>query len=248
MPHRSLHSVFPLLFALALAACGERQSPVTQTVSGAPDNQTAVLGGNGSGAQAAASGPLTDEAGRTIPVPPLPRGTRAQLVRSAADAALAVWVQEGTVLAASYAAASGWSAPAPLEDIHGEASEPQIASNGKGVALALWRHTVGNIDSLRFSRFDASTGWSVPDVMPGALPRARGESAAAAGQAPQLHMDGQGNAFAQWPSGFDPHEVQTARYTAGQGWTRALSEPAPGAPTATANAPASDGAPAPRTE
>lgn len=243
MPPRGIPHVVALLVALALAACGDAQPPVSQTVSSAPGDPTAVLGGTSSGAQAAASGPLTDASGRTIPVLRLPRGTQAQLVRSSADAALAVWVQEGSVVAASYAAGSGWSAPVPLEDIHGEASAAQIASNGKGVALALWRHTVGNIESLRFSRFDATAGWSVPDVMPGALPRPRGEGAAAAGEAPQLHMDAQGNAFAQWASGFDADEVQTARYTAGQGWARAVSEPAAGATTATAAAPAADGAP-----
>ncbi|QJW84541.1 hypothetical protein HK414_15150 [Ramlibacter terrae] len=67
-------------------------------------------------------------------------------------------------------------------------------------------------------------------MMPGALPRPPSRLAGAA--APQLHMDAQGNAFAQWPSGFADNEVQTARYVAGRGWTRALSEPV------TASAPA----------
>ncbi|HEY8359885.1 MAG TPA: hypothetical protein VIL30_20710, partial [Ramlibacter sp.] len=115
------------------------------------------------------------------------------------------------------------------------ASKPQLAGNGQGVALAVWQHTVGSIQSLRFSRYDSTSGWSVPDVMPGALPRPPSRLPQGAAAAPQLHMDAQGNAFAQWPSGFADNEVQTARYVAGQGWTRALSEPV------TATAPAGSG-------
>lgn len=228
---------FALLLAAALAGCRDAEPPVPPTVSTQPGHPTAVLGGQGGGPQAGAA--LVDAAGRAIPPPTLPRGTTAQLVRSGPDSALAVWVQDGRVVTATYAPASGWGPARPLEEIHGRASDPQIASNGQGVALALWRHTVGNIRSLRFSRFEAASGWSVPDVMPGALPRpaAGREQAGADGHAPQLHMDAQGNAFAQWPSGFDAGEVQTARYVAGHGWTRALSEPV------TAAAPAPEGAP-----
>jgi hypothetical protein len=151
--------------------------------------------------------------------PALPAGTQAQLVRAKGDTALAVWVQDNHVVAATWTAAAGWGPAQPLEDIFGEASEPQLASDGRGSALALWRHTVGSIQSLRFSRFDGN-GWSVPDVMPGALPRPRTAHAAA----PRLRMDAQGNGYAEWPSGFDAQQVQTARYVPGQGWSRATSE------------------------
>lgn len=229
----AIHAI-ALVLAAGLAACGDAAPPVPPTVSTEPGNPTAVLGGQGAGPRAGAT--LVDATGRAIPSPALPRNTTAQLVRSGPDSALAVWVQDGRVVTASYAPANGWSPAQPLEEIHGRASDPQIASNGQGVALALWRHTVGNIRSLRFSRFDAASGWAVPDVMPGALPRPAGEpaQAGAAGHAPQLHMDAQGNAFAQWPSGFDPGEVQTARYVAGHGWTRALSEPVTAAAPASA--------------
>ncbi|RYZ06056.1 MAG: hypothetical protein EOO24_11955 [Comamonadaceae bacterium] len=208
-----------LLATAALAACGDAGPSATTGAS-----PTAVLGGVGGAPRATASAPLTDSAGRVIPAPPLPRGAKAEMARSGPDTAIAVWVERDHVVAASYAPASGWAAATPLEEIFGEASRPQVAGNGRGAALAVWQHTVGNIQSLRFSRFDATTGWTPPDVMPGALPRppeqARGPDAA-----PQLHMDAQGNAFAQWPSGFAANEVQTARYVLGQGWTRALSEP-----------------------
>lgn len=216
MTFRGVLLATALATVAALAGCGD---------AAPPSPSTAVLGGTGSGPRAAASAPITDSAGNVIPAPALPRNAAAQMVRSGPDTALAAWVQDDHVVVASYAPATGWSAPAPLEDIHGESSRPQLASNGRGAALAIWQHTVGTIQSLRFSRFDAASGWSVPDVMPGALPRPPDQQAKGADGAPQLHMDPQGNAFAQWPSGFDPNEVQTARFVPGTGWTRALSEP-----------------------
>jgi hypothetical protein len=143
-------------------------------------------------------------------------------------------VQEGQVVAATWTPGTGWSSAAPLERIYGESSEPRIASNGKGIAMAVWQHTVGNIHSLRFSRFEATGGWSAPDVLPGALPRP-----ATAGSAPgqdglQLHVDADGNARAQWPSGFHANEMQAARYVAGEGWTQAANEPVAAAQQASA--------------
>jgi hypothetical protein len=199
------------LLALAMVACGKAQPP-------APD--TTTLGAANEAATAAGRAPLTDARGRPIPVLQLPAGTRAELARVGDEAAVAVWVQGGNPVAASYAPATGWSPPQPLETIHGEASDAQLAANGRGQALALWRHTVGNIRSLRYSRYEAGTGWSVPDVMPGALPQPPGT-----GAAPELRMDGDGNAFARWRSGFDASQEQSSRFQPGQGWTRAASEP-----------------------
>lgn len=177
-----------------------------------------------------------DSRGRTIPPPPLPPDTGAQLALVGPDQAVAAWVQDEKVVVAHWLADTGWSPAQPLEAIHGAASDPQLASNGRGAALALWRHTVGRIDSLRFGHYDARIGWSVPDVVPGALPRPRPEGlppGQPAPGAPRLEMDAAGHARARWPSGFASGEVQSARYTPGHGWTRALS-----APAAAASAPA----------
>ena len=219
----------PRIFLLAtaaaalLAACDR---PLDFTQPAAPANPTAVLGGYGSGPRSAASAPLTDGRGQAIPLPRLPRNTTAQLARLGPDGALAAWVQDDHVVAASYAPGTGWTAPQPLERIYGQSSDPQLASDGRGTAMAIWRHTVGSIESLRYSRFEQATGWSPPDVMPGALPRPRPPGIDAARQAaPQLRMDADGNAWAEWPSGFDDGELQSARYVVGQGWTRAISEP-----------------------
>jgi hypothetical protein len=88
----------------------------------------------------------------------------------------------------------------------------------------MWRHTVGSIHSLRFSRFESGTGWSLPDVVPGALPRPDSDGPAGAQDALRLQMDAAGNVTAQWPSGFAANEMQAADYLAGRGWDRAVSE------------------------
>lgn len=199
--------------ALALAACGDSQPQ-------APD--TAVLGGQ---AQGRAPAPPTDARGRPFPALRLPAGARAEMIRIGDEAALAAWVQDGVPMTASHAPGTGWSAPIALEELHGDASDVQLAADAHGNALAVWRHTVGSIRSLRSARYEAAAGWSVPDVMPGALPLAAGT-----GSAPELEMDAQGRAIARWRSGFDAAEQQVARYEPGQGWSRAASTPLAGAP------------------
>ena len=206
------------LAALALAGCSD-DLPQTTTISG---SNTSILGGNGEG------GNLTDARGRAIPPPPVSAGVQAQAVRSGDESALAVWLHEGRVISSVWTPEGGWSGMRPLEDIYGTASDPQLVSNGRGVAMAVWRHTVGSIQSLRFSRFEQGAGWSRPDVVPGALPRPDVEALADDG--PRLEMDARGNVVAQWPSGFDESQMQTARYVDGQGWSEASSVPLAAAP------------------
>lgn len=211
------------LASLLLAAC--KDAPVPPRVTANP-NDTAVLGS--AREPQATPGTLRDASGRLVPAPPMPRDTSVQMALVAPDTALALWVEDGRAVSAAWTPSFGWSAPQPLERIFGQASDGQLASNGRGEAMALWRHTVGNIESLRFSRYEAGRGWATPDVMPGALPRSRPEGAAAgraAEGAPRLTMDAAGNAVAQWPSGFDEREFQTARFVAGRGWSRAESQP-----------------------
>lgn len=220
-------AVLALMLAAALAAGCGRQSAQDSAGTSAPGDRQA-------------SESPTDTGGRAIPPPPEPAAANVQPVRSGEDAALAVWVQDGHVMASSWTPATGWTVARPLEEIYGEASDPQVASNGRGKAIALWRHTVGSIQSLRFSRFDAAAGWSPPDVLPGALPRP--DAGAGSQDAPRLQMDAAGNAVAEWASGFQAGEVQTARYIEGQGWTRAASEPVASAPSASPPPPAASSA------
>jgi hypothetical protein len=214
---RAASTLLVFCLAFACAACRDAQPPAATQ---AGSSSTAVLGGYGPGPGNASQSP--DATGQAVPAPPAPHGASPRIVRLGADGALAAWVQDGHPVSARWTRDAGWSAAEPLEQIYGEASELQLAGNGQGVAMALWRHTVGSIESLRASRFEAAGGWSVPDVMPGALP---GRS-----QPPHLQMNSDGRAFAVWPSGFDPNEMQSSTHVPGQGWSRAASEPVATAP------------------
>ena len=194
-----------------------------------PDHDnTAVLGGTG---QADDAAKLTDARGEPIPAPPAPPGARPRMARTAGDAALAVWVAEMHVMASTWTRAAGWTLPQPLERIYGESSDVQLASNGQGQAVAVWQHRVGNIHSLRFSHYGPD-GWSLPDVVPGALPRPDVAGTPPDQGAPQLQMDTHGEVVARWASGFHANEMQSARYTPGAGWTRATTEAVASAPSA----------------
>lgn len=214
-----------LAIAGALAACGDD--------AGKGADNTAVLGGYGPNAASVGAHPLTDAHGNAIPPPPAPASAQPQAVRSEDEEAIAVWVSDQHVVASRWIRATGWTQPQPLERIYGESSQPRVASNGRGLAIAVWQHRVGNIHSLRFSRFDPSGGWSPPDVLPGALPRPGG----AAADAPQLTMDAEGNVTARWTSGFHASETQFARYSGGR-WSDAASEPVASAPNASPAPPA----------
>lgn len=221
-----------LLAAAALAACGddaaERHAHTTK-----------VLGGYGP--QAAGTPGLTDAGGARIPLPPAPAGMPAQVVPAGEQGALAAWIEDGRVVAATWNRTTGWSTGEPLERIYGASTELQLAGNGR-TAMAVWQHRVGNIHSLRFSRFDGQA-WSLPDVLPGALPRPAVAGAPPGQSAPRLEMDADGNVLARWPSGFHANEMQVARYAAGQGWSDATTETLASAPSAS---PAPPPAPAAR--
>ncbi len=177
--------------------------------------------GAGPAARSVASAPLVDAGGQAIPPAPSPTGTLPQVARTGPATAVALWERRGRVMGSAFASATGWSAvPQPLEDIHGEASEPRLVGNGHGLAVAVWRHTVGRIESLRFSVFERGA-WSTPDVLPGALP------AAEPGQ-PALRLDVSplGHVTATWPSGFAEGQWQAAHFVPGQGWSPAEQGPA----------------------
>jgi hypothetical protein len=208
-----------VLVAAGLLAAGCRDA-------GIGPRHAAVLGASRTQAETATAPPvLTDIHGNAIPAPPAPGGSRPQMARWGDESALAVWVQDGHVVAAAWTRGTGWSSPEPLERIYGQSSEPRLASNGKGVAMVVWQHTVGNIHSLRFSRFESASAWSPPDVLPGALPRPVAAGAAPGQNALRLQVDADGNAEAHWPSGFHANGMQMARYVTGQGWSQAATEP-----------------------
>jgi hypothetical protein len=149
-----------------------------------------------------------------LPRPPAPANSHVATTALDDGQQLAIWTQDGHVYGARYAASTGWTDAHALEQILGEAGDVQLAGNGRGEAIAVWRHTLGQIDSLRFARFDGTQGWSAPDVVPGVLPRH-----GASGAAPQLQVDAQGHATLQWPSAFGRGTMQVSRFDPAAGWS-----------------------------
>jgi hypothetical protein len=209
--------------AFALGACDSRDERAERRAS-----NTAVLGGFGAPPAA-----TVDPAGQA-PAPPAPRGSKAVVAAGNEETTLALWDEQGRVMASRHTRAGGWEQAVPLEDIAGDASNLRLAGNRNGVAMAIWQHTVGSIESLRYSRWEEATGWTPPDVMPGALPRATqpGKTAGNAvdAAAVELDVDALGNARAQWRSGFDASQLQASTFVPGEGWSRAIDLPVAAAP------------------
>ncbi|MGE4241430.1 hypothetical protein [Ramlibacter sp.] len=208
--HRATLAVASAAIAVACATLAWRHwdganppaRPGSDTAS-----QTSVLGSAGRGA----------DANRPhIPAPPVPRGAAAVVIPAGDDEALAAWTHEGRPRATRYARGTGWSDTVVLEDLFGDASGLLLAGDGAGTAMAVWRHRVGRVDSLRYARYEAASGWSAPDVVAGILPAVSASQAAPA--TARLDVDANGNAVLRWPSAFG--EAQQAEFLVGTGWSR----------------------------
>lgn len=194
--------------ALLLSACKDAPGPSA--------SNTAVLGGSGE-----------PRASAVLPAPPAKRGSRPQLAHLGPDETIAVWEEGGDILASRYLPISGWQPVDRLEDIAGQSSLPRIGAHPAGHVMVIWQHTVGRIESLRYSRYEDGKGWSAPDVMPGALPRPRqpGKTAVAEVDLPKIEVDSRGNVRAAWRSGFADGELQVSTFVPGEGWSRPVDVP-----------------------
>jgi hypothetical protein len=187
---------------------------------------TACGGGGGGGASAPASKAWgtaalieTDDSGSAFDP---------QIAFDANGNALAVWVQDGDPTAAvrydiwsnRYTAGSGWGTPVLIEsDNSGGATDPQIAFDANGNALAVWDHIIGGIRSIVANRYTAGSGW-------GAAVFIETDNTGDAFE-PQIAIDANGNALAVWyqdgdaTAGFRT-DIWSNRYTAGVGWGTAV--------------------------
>lgn len=191
--------------AVGAAVIGWRYYEIGRPQPASPDqaSNTTVLGSSGHNVTHA--GP--------IPPPPVPRGSSVATSSIGSRGAVAVWLQNDDVFAATYQPESGWGDIRKMEEIMGGASDLQLAGNGQA-AMAVWRHSLGNIESLRYSRFEPATGWSAPDVVAGVLPRRSSATAR-----PRLQIDGSGQVTLEWPSRFADQPMQAARFDPGKGWS-----------------------------
>jgi hypothetical protein len=130
--------------------------------------------------------------------------------------ALAVWQQhDGTrynLWSNRFTAGAGWGVAALVEtDNAGDASDPQLAVNANGNALAVWTQHDGVRRNIVASRYTAGTGW-------GAVALIETGSAGSATE-PQVAMDANGNGLAVWVQDDGTNaNVMANRYAEGSGW------------------------------
>jgi hypothetical protein len=139
-----------------------------------------------------------------------------QVAIDATGNGLAVWTQfDGTnysILANRYSASTGWGVAAPIETGNAEsASDPQVAINATGNALAVWQQFNGPFGNIWANRYSASTGlWGVATPIDNNNPEAASN--------PQVAIDAAGNGLAVWIQSDGPHNTIWAnRYSANTG-------------------------------
>ena len=110
--------------------------------------------------------------------------------------AVAVWEQfDGTrwnIWANRYEAGSGWGTAELIEtDNAGDAQIAQVALDGSGNAMAVWRQFDGTRWNIWANRYVVGFGWGAAEL----IETDNTQSA----EFPQVAMDGSGNAMAVWP-------------------------------------------------
>ncbi len=130
--------------------------------------------------------------------------------------ALAVWaMHDGSrknIWSNRFVLGTGWGTATLIENNDvGDASNPQIAIDGNGNALAVWRQFDGTHFNIRANRFTADTGWGAAELI----------ETDNAGDAvgPQIALDANSNALAVWrQSDGTRYNIWANRFTAGAGW------------------------------
>ena len=100
-----------------------------------------------------------------------------------------------------------WNGAALIEhDDTSDASDPQVAADKAGNAVAVWAQSDGSFIHIRANRYVAGSGWLTP---------IRIDSDNSNAASPQLAVDGSGNAVVVWAQA---NSIWSARFTAGVGW------------------------------
>jgi len=109
--------------------------------------------------------------------------------------AIAVWSQlagvRENIWASHYTVDDGWSEPVVIEldSIGGTASSPEIAVNGEGKAVAVWREYNGDRENIWANTFDPVEGWDSAKML---------EMNPGAAGHPHAGIDAAGNAYVVW--------------------------------------------------
>lgn len=134
--------------------------------------------------------------------------------------AIAVWQQsDGTyenIYANRYTPATGWGTVELIENgNNGHATQPQIAFDSAGNAIAVWIQADGTDYNLHAKRYSASAGsWGTEVLID--------DSTAGNATSPQIAFDSNGNAIAVWQQSDGSYDsIYARRYTPANGWGNA---------------------------
>ncbi len=131
------------------------------------------------------------------------------VVVDAGGQAIAIWEGSEGVETASWPAVGGWTSPVVLST--GGGTEPQVAVNPTGEAVAIWRDFVGNSFEIDTASKPAAGGWTTA---------ARLSTSGGYESQPHIAVDSAGNAVAVWgaPVSVREVEVQSVVRPAGGKW------------------------------
>jgi len=142
----------------------------------------------------------------------------ARIAMDGAGNAFAVWEQWGgithSIIANCYMVGSGWGTAEPIKNYAGWTLSPQVAFDEAGNAIAVWQQGDATTDSIWANRYTPSGGWGTAEPI---------ETDAGGAEAPEIAVDGAGNAIAVWrqDDGNGIYSIMTNRYVAGSGWSTA---------------------------
>jgi hypothetical protein len=143
-----------------------------------------------------------------------------QVAVDPAGHAIAVWQQSDgvrhNIWSNRYTPGNGWGRVELIESgDEGSASDPQIAVDAAGNALAVWAQFDGEGSNIHANRYSADAGWGSDEII---------ETQPGKASRPQIAVDAQGNAVAVWSQSFGSiGDIRSNRYLAGEGW--GTSEP-----------------------
>lgn len=162
-----------------------------------------------------------------VPIHKIPQtASEIAVAMSANGDAVAVWLENdfgigiNSVWAAHYSAdANAWSEVKLLDSGAQSAHKPKVAMDANGNAMVIWMQQLGIEFNAWAARYQADSGWEEAVLL-------ENENSAVNGGFPQsdIAMDGAGNAIAIWSQRIGVQSfIYANRYTAGQGWSAAVS-------------------------
>jgi hypothetical protein len=128
--------------------------------------------------------------------------------------AIATWSQSDganyRIYANRYSATTGWGTEQAIDIGGRDAWESEVAFDGAGNAIAVWRNYDGTVHDLYTSRYVPGTGWTTAQLL---------EVGTGNAYAPHIKFDASGNAIAIWrQDDGTAASINVARYVAGTGW------------------------------